>query len=860
MLSAGVLLALRLLSLHRVLSASYTDHFLAILHPLPGTCFPSHSDVSASISVSAFLFRTLRVHVEDVEYEMRLNDQLAAAAGLDSRPIAEGYSVVVTMPGLQDGEYDLHFTLFLPGTGAGSRRKIATTRSRFILDNRFRCQRADLLRANGTRPPSLPPELHWQTPAKQQSETSEEEDVWGRRLQDGELGIVNLALAARASMSSEYSPQHTAEFAVDGAVISSPGEDIALPAQTLAEPFTACPDIVSNGLHLEHGWMCGAWLSIDLGESVQVETVDVLGALEAGTIGSYPEVKGGDMLAPFAVVLLDQEDRRSKPREDKDQNARLYGREGRNREPAEPKIEDEHVQWAGAGHSFVSGKVYLEEEGSLSENMYLLPAGGVRASQVVIVLLRNERVLDTPSDTGFATLRALAVTEVEVWAWSQWECNSHCVFGDCDDVGRCTCWSGDLIGPHCTRNVLHSLSHLPPKHPLERRHRAGRCGDDDGSTQCKKGSAKEGHSDPSQEEEDEKQAGRLALDAGNGGWYEASLVQECVTAVGRAQNPPTCSPETAMEVNWDNSGLSAMLFFISGLIHVGVSLSKAATLSDAHGLVFASCPAMDFSCFFLPFSNCTPASIRSASTDTRQEQPILDDGSEWNVKGGFPVPAEEAENIGWSSENVENRFWPKGRFWYRMALMQYVFRLQPSVRESLALETAMEDIGFDHARERVIGWHVRLNVQDVLRIGRGPTLQRHIHALRTVASRYGISRVFVATDDPAVIDNASQLAPELAFMHFQFNRTMLSECGGKTNDCWLEGRLGRGELDADEVTRSWLMDVLLLSHAHAFVGQWGSNLSRLAYLLAVNRRHTLLPFISVDGPWRYTHLPMGSFA
>eukprot|EP00961_Rhodomonas_salina_P179445 2421318-Rhodomonas_salina.2 len=94
---------------------------------------------------------------------------------------------------------------------------------------------------------------------------------------------------------------------------------------------------------------------------------------------------------------------------------------------------------------------------------------------------------------------------------------------------------------------------------------------------------------------------------------------------------------------------------------------------------------MDFSCFFLPFSNCTPASIRSASTDTRQEQPILDDGSEWNVKGGFPVPAEEAENIGWSSENVENRFWPKGRFWYRMALMQYVFRLQPSVRESLAL-------------------------------------------------------------------------------------------------------------------------------------------------------------------------------
>ncbi len=32
-------------------------------------------------------------------------------------------------------------------------------------------------------------------------------------------------------------------------------------------------------------------------------------------------------------------------------------------------------------------------------------------------------------------------------------------------------------------------------------------------------------------------------------------------------------------------------------------------------------------------------------------------------------------------------------------------------------------------------------------------------------------------------------------------RSMLSECGGKTSDCWLEGRLGRGELDAGEVTR-----------------------------------------------------------
>ena len=85
-------------------------------------------------------------------------------------------------------------------------------------------------------------------------------------------------------------------------------------------------------------------------------------------------------------------------------------------------------------------------------------------------------------------------------------------------------------------------------------------------------------------------------------------------------------------------------------------------------------------------------------------------------------------------------------------------------------------------------------------------------------------------------------------------------CGGKASDCWLEGRLARGDLDPAHITNGWLVDVKLLSFGHAFVGQWGSNLSRLAYLLAADRRRSLLPYISLDGPWRFSHLPMGLFA
>ena len=133
--------------------------------------------------------------------------------------------------------------------------------------------------------------------------------------------------------------------------------------------------------------------------------------------------------------------------------------------------------------------------------------------------------------------------------------------------------------------------------------------------------------------------------------------------------------------------------------------------------------------------------------------------------------------------------------------------------------------------------------------------------MRLQALLYNLTTVLVATDDAHLADRAAALCPELTFRWYAgFNRSMLEECGGKTNDCWLEGRLARGELDPNHMTSGWLIDVLLLSHGHAFVGQWGSNLSRLAYLLALSRRRSKLPFISLDGPWRFSHLPMGLFA
>ena len=48
-----------------------------------------------------------------------------------------------------------------------------------------------------------------------------------------------------------------------------------------------------------------------------------------------------------------------------------------------------------------------------------------------------------------------------------------------------------------------------------------------------------------------------------------------------------------------------------------------------------------------------------------------------------------------------------------------------------------------------------------------------------------------------------------------------------------------------------MLDLALLSRGRALVGHFGSNLSRLAYMLAAARRGGHVPFYSVDGPWCY---------
>ena len=51
--------------------------------------------------------------------------------------------------------------------------------------------------------------------------------------------------------------------------------------------------------------------------------------------------------------------------------------------------------------------------------------------------------------------------------------------------------------------------------------------------------------------------------------------------------------------------------------------------------------------------------------------------------------------------------------------------------------------------------------QDELRLGREPSLEHHIEAIRMIASLYNLTIVFIATDDSKLAERAAALCPEV---------------------------------------------------------------------------------------------------
>jgi hypothetical protein len=115
---------------------------------------------------------------------------------------------------------------------------------------------------------------------------------------------------------------------------------------------------------------------------------------------------------------------------------------------------------------------------------------------------------------------------------------------------------------------------------------------------------------------------------------------------------------------------------------------------------------------------------------------------------------------------------------------------------------------------------------------------RELHALRDA---YGLQTVYLATDDPKVIAEASaDRTSGLNWVWVDWPREQLAR-----PKPWVEFRANLDE----HVPLSLAAELHLLGHADMFVGSFGSQVGRSIYyrMLAGVRGGTLPPFVSVDG-------------
>ena len=223
------------------------DPLLAIFAPLPGACYPLPDRVTASISVAA-IPSSVRLAVArwDIlcsgwELRVLLDGTEATRQELSLEQEASGHSLVLSVPGLPDGNHRLSVLLLPPSCGneigddvldAGWRGQAHAS---FSVDGRGRCEQDA-------------PEAEW-----------DEEGGGGAQAgQAGRREMVNVALGRPTETSSPSGGG--GEDAVDGEAFRSPG--------------SSPPSVSRVGGDAAGG---GAWWAVDLAEEVAVAAMDVVG-------------------------------------------------------------------------------------------------------------------------------------------------------------------------------------------------------------------------------------------------------------------------------------------------------------------------------------------------------------------------------------------------------------------------------------------------------------------------------------------------------------------------------------------------------------------------------------------------------
>jgi hypothetical protein len=205
----------------------------------------------------------------------------------------------------------------------------------------------------------------------------------------------------------------------------------------------------------------------------------------------------------------------------------------------------------------------------------------------------------------------------------------------------------------------------------------------------------------------------------------------------------------------------------------------------------------------------------------------------------------EAPALSSSSSTLQ---YNKGLFFFRSAIVAHMMRLNKKTIEELDLQRVKESIGFKHP---IIGVHVRRGdaCHTTGRKNRCRSFENtYLPHIRTLSEKYGVNRVFLATDDDELLRKVknSPAANEFEFVNVDMDRSIYkaSRLIERRTELYTE----KSNV-AHEMTLQALTDIFLLAEADAFIGHFLSNLSRLAIELSAAEKGFVPPFISVDGQW-----------
>ena len=292
------------------------------------------------------------------------------------------------------------------------------------------------------------------------------------------------------------------------------------------------------------------------------------------------------------------------------------------------------------------------------------------------------------------------------------------------------------------------------------------------------------------------------------------------------------------------AGLASTVHFISGLLTEGYVKRKPFVFGGRLNYATnAHCAAKglsgDFECYVKPFSGCEAAKNTAFA--------------KWRA----PYSRNNRCAIGRLCNDLsqfkmlpKGPFGGKGLFWFRSAMVMHIMRLSEETHAALALEQLKRRIGWGDGP--IIGVHVRHGdaCHTTLRKGMCKGIGVYLPHIRLLSEKYGTRRVYLATDDAAVIKSVS--SPSVA-AEFDFIYITEDDARKLMDDKQLIER--RTDLYKDSsssghtLMMSALVDLLLLTETDAFVGHFLSNLSRLAVEMMAAKKGYLPPYVSMDGPW-----------